>query len=61
MSTTSSASGPDSTTKGGSGSAQNNEGIGITSFLTSIAVAVAIFGVQTFIFLLLRNKLARIL
>lgn len=38
----------------------NKSGIGITSFLTSIAVAVAIFAVQTLIFLLLRNKLARI-
>jgi hypothetical protein len=39
----------------------DKSGIGITSFLTSIAVAVAIFAVQTLIFLLLRNKLARIL
>ncbi|KAL2208980.1 DUF221-domain-containing protein [Sarocladium strictum] len=38
----------------------DKSGIGITSFLTSIAVAVAIFAVQTLIFLLLRNKLARI-
>jgi hypothetical protein len=41
--------------------AQEDRGIGIVSFLAALAVALVIFGVQTLLFLLLRNKLARIL
>lgn len=40
---------------------QADENIGLVSFLTAVAVAVAIFTVQFTLFLLLRNKLARIL
>lgn len=43
------------------GSAQEEQGIGIVSFFTAFAVALIIFAVQTLFFLLLRNKLARIL
>ncbi|KAI9171094.1 hypothetical protein HJFPF1_00574 [Paramyrothecium foliicola] len=46
--------------EGGSGAAQDDQGIGIVSFLTALGVAVAIFTAQILIFLLLRNKLARI-
>lgn len=46
---------------GSSGSAQKSEGIGIVSFLTAVGIAVAIFAAQFLLFLLLRNKLARIL
>ncbi|KAK0390989.1 hypothetical protein NLU13_0491 [Sarocladium strictum] len=60
MSTTTSLPPAQSTKPTQGGSAQENAGIGLTSFLTSLTVAVAIFGVQTLLFLLLRNKLARI-
>lgn len=43
------------------GKAQDSEGIGIVSFLTAVGTAAAIFTVQAILFLLLRNKLARIL
>ena len=45
----------------GAGSAQDDQGIGIVSFLTAFSVALIIFAVQITLFLLLRNKLARIL
>lgn len=41
--------------------AQYSEGIGIVSFLTAIGVALAVFAAQFMLFVLLRNKLARIL
>lgn len=41
--------------------ANKDRGIGIVSFLTALLVAIIIFAVQTGVFLLLRNKLARIL
>ncbi|RGP76997.1 hypothetical protein FLONG3_4935 [Fusarium longipes] len=40
--------------------ADKDKGIGIVSFLTAVGVAVAIFAVQILLFLILRNKLARI-
>jgi hypothetical protein len=43
------------------GDGQKSEGIGIVSFLTAILVSVIIFFVQLAFFLLLRNKLARVL
>lgn len=43
------------------GAAQEDQGIGITSFLTAIVASIIIFSVQTGFFVLLRNKLARIL
>lgn len=43
------------------GDGQKSEGIGIVSFLTAILVSVIIFLVQLFLFVLLRNKLARVL
>ena len=41
--------------------AQGQSGIGIVTFITSIATALIIFGIQMSLFALLRNKLARIL
>ncbi|UZP40750.1 hypothetical protein NXS19_008566 [Fusarium pseudograminearum] len=64
--TSSSSSGPTRTTSGPifsatqSSAADKDKGIGIVSFLTAVGVAVAIFAVQILLFLLLRNKLARI-
>ena len=43
------------------GSAQKDKGIGIVSFLTAVGVAMAVFAAQILLFLILRNKLARIL
>ncbi|EQL03024.1 hypothetical protein OCS_01268 [Ophiocordyceps sinensis CO18] len=42
------------------GKAQSSAGIGIVSFLTAIGVALAVFAAQFLLFMLLRNKLARI-
>ncbi|KAL3955788.1 hypothetical protein ACCO45_011351 [Purpureocillium lilacinum] len=39
---------------------KSSQGIGIVSFLTAIGVAAAIFAAQFLVFVLLRNKLARI-
>ncbi|KAJ4269954.1 hypothetical protein NW762_001625 [Fusarium torreyae] len=43
-----------------SSAADKDKGIGIVSFLTAVAVALAVFAIQVLLFLLLRNKLARI-
>lgn len=43
------------------GAAQDERGIGIVSFLTAFVVALIVFATQSSFFLLLRNKLARIL
>jgi hypothetical protein len=45
----------------GEGAAQESNGISLLAFLTALAAALIVFGVQTGLFLLLRNKLARIL
>lgn len=45
---------------GGDGYAQNSEGISLVAFLTALGTALVIFAVQMLLFLLLRNKLARI-
>ncbi|KAL7950211.1 hypothetical protein V8C42DRAFT_309815 [Trichoderma barbatum] len=42
------------------GNGQKSEGIGIVSFLTAILVSFIIFFVQLLLFILLRNKLARV-
>ncbi|KAH7115714.1 putative DUF221 domain protein [Dactylonectria macrodidyma] len=42
------------------GSAQRGEGIGVISFLTAVSSASAVFVIQLTIFVILRNKLARI-
>ncbi|KAM0328221.1 hypothetical protein ACHAQA_005630 [Verticillium albo-atrum] len=42
------------------GSAQNRQGTGLNAFLAALAASVIIFAVQISVFLLLRNKLARI-
>lgn len=47
--------------EGSMGSAQGFQGISLKSFLGALVVALIIFAVQIAIFLLLRNKLARIL
>lgn len=51
----------DSRAESSPGAAQEDQGIGITSFLTAIVASIIIFSVQTGFFVLLRNKLARIL
>lgn len=43
------------------GAAQDEQGIGIVSFLAAFLVAVIVFAIQATLFMLLRNKLARIL
>ncbi|KAF4467912.1 hypothetical protein FALBO_5216 [Fusarium albosuccineum] len=53
-------SGLASTTPSQTSAAEKDKGIGIVSFLTAVAVAVAVFAVQLSLFLVLRNKLARI-
>lgn len=59
-SATSSAS-PSETTAGGLGTAQGSQGISLVAFITALAVSLVIFGVQIFAFILLKEKLARIL
>ncbi|KAH9908757.1 DUF221-domain-containing protein [Xylariomycetidae sp. FL2044] len=41
-------------------SAQDDEGISLVSFITALSTSLVVFGIQTGLFLLLRNKLARI-
>lgn len=43
------------------GTAQRNQGITLIAFVTALNVSLIVFGVQTGFFLLLRNKLSRIL
>lgn len=45
----------------GAGAGQRDTGLGIVGFLTAVGVSLAIFVVQFTLFLLLRNRLARIL
>lgn len=45
----------------GQGEAQESNGISLVAFLTALATALIVFGIQAGLFLLLRNKLARIL
>ncbi|KAL5629908.1 hypothetical protein BROUX41_001514 [Berkeleyomyces rouxiae] len=45
---------------GESGSAQKLSGISLNAFLTALVVSIIIFGVQITVFLMLRNRLARI-
>lgn len=52
---------PSKLPEGSAGSAQGFEGISLKSFLGALAVAIIVFAVQIAVFLLLRNKLARIL
>lgn len=54
---------PAATTTGSTeeGSAQSSEGMGLVAFLTALATSLVVFGIQMGFFLLLRNKLARIL
>lgn len=48
------------TTDPSAGTAEKSEGISLVAFCTSLAAASASFGIQTALFLLLRQKLARI-
>ena len=50
-----------SSSSNGGGTGQQDSGQGIVSFVTALGVSVLIFAVQLSLFLLLRNKLARIL
>lgn len=46
---------------GQQGSGQDRKGITLNSFLAALTVSIIVFAVQIAVFLLLRNKLARIL
>ncbi|CAK7212172.1 hypothetical protein SEUCBS140593_001424 [Sporothrix eucalyptigena] len=59
--TTTSSATATSTSDDGSGSAQTDAGISIVAFFTALSTSLVIFGIQMGFFLLLRNKLARIL
>jgi hypothetical protein len=45
----------------GLGSAQGSEGISLVAFITALATSLVIFGVQILAFIILKEKLARIL
>lgn len=60
MSTTT-ASAPGATGTDVFGGAQNSEGISLVAFVTALATSLVIFGIQMLAFILLKNKLARIL
>lgn len=45
----------------GPGSAQTSTGISLVAFVTALAASLVVFGIQMGFFLLLRNKLVRIL
>jgi hypothetical protein len=59
--TTSTAPSSTSTQDGGQGTALTSSGISLVAFVTALATSIVIFAVQIGFFLLLRNKLARIL
>ena len=44
----------------GAGKAQSVEGMSLESFLASLTVAAAVFGVEVLVFVLLRTKLQRV-
>lgn len=48
-------------TLGVSGSAQGSQGISLVAFVTALVSSLTIFGIQMLLFILLKNKLARIL
>ena len=50
-----------SSNEAGQGAGQSRQGISLQAFVTALGASLVIFGVQTGVFLLLRNKLARIL
>lgn len=60
MSTTTSTA-PSTTTTGTFGGGQAQEGISLVAFITALATSLVIFGIQMLAFILLKNKLARIL
>lgn len=60
MSTTTSAS-PAASTTAVVGGGQGSQGISLVALLSAIAVSAIIFGVQMLAFILLKDKLARIL
>jgi hypothetical protein len=60
-STTDSGPQPSATSNDGTGSAQGSQNISLVAFLTALATSLVVFAIQMIAFLLLRNKLARIL
>jgi len=60
MSTTTSSA-PASTTTSTFGEGQSQQGISLVAFITALATSLVIFGIQMLAFILLKNKLARIL
>ncbi|EFW98728.1 duf221 domain protein [Grosmannia clavigera kw1407] len=59
-STTSSTAAATSSSSSESGSAQSSAGLSVVAFFTALSTSLVIFAVQLGVFLLLRNKLARI-
>ncbi|KAK3323431.1 hypothetical protein B0T19DRAFT_463064 [Cercophora scortea] len=59
-STTADAPAATTTAPGGAGTAKASSGISLVAFVTALATSLVVFGIQTGLFLLLRNKLARI-
>ncbi|KAI9800119.1 MAG: hypothetical protein M1833_003446 [Piccolia ochrophora] len=51
---------PKNALEAGSGKAQSSEGISLQAFVASLAVAAAVFGVEFFLFLLIKGKFTRI-
>lgn len=45
----------------GGRSAHDDRGVGLNRFIAALSVSIIVFAVQVLVFLLLRNKLARIL
>jgi hypothetical protein len=43
------------------GTGQSSQGISLVAFLTALSTSLVIFGIQMFAFILLKDKLARIL
>jgi hypothetical protein len=60
MSSTTSST-PAATTSSGVGNGQGSQGISLVALLTAIATSAIIFGVQMLAFIILKDKLARIL
>jgi hypothetical protein len=52
---------PSATSSSAVGSGQGSQGISFVAFVSALATSLVIFGVQMLAFILLKNKLARIL
>jgi hypothetical protein len=61
MSSTTSSAPAATTTSSGIGTGQGSQGISLVALLTAIATSAIVFGVQMLAFIILKDKLARIL